>query len=100
MIHLTDTDTNLSVEAENEADAVKAMRERWQIDGMRRSCRAAVKHPSLIVRWYGCLAEVWALDGKAVVFPATGGVLVVDWFAFMRYARRHDLLQRERKVPA
>ena len=75
------------------------LKERWQIDGMRRSCRAMVKHPSLIVRWYGCLAEVWCLDGKAVVFPATGRALVVDWFAFMRYARRHGLLQPKLEVP-
>lgn len=70
------------------------LRKRWQTDHMRRSCRAIAKHPSLIVRLLGGLAEVWCLDGKAVIFPATGRCLVVDWFMFMRFARRHGLLAR------
>ena len=68
------------------------LRKRWQLDNMRRSCRAMVKHPSMIVKWGRGLAEVWCLDGKAVIFPGNGGCLVVDWYQFMRFIRRHRMV--------
>jgi hypothetical protein len=44
-----------------------------------------------------CLASVAPLDGKAVVRPSTlrCGILVVDWYKWLRYVRRHCL----RSVP-
>lgn len=65
------------------------VREKWRLQAFRRSLRAAVKHPSFccVLPVVG-LCEVWAHDGKAHVFPGSGGMLRSDWFAFMRFVRR------------
>ncbi len=35
------------------------------------------------------LAEAWLYDSKAWIFVGSGGLIVMDWSAFMRYVRRH-----------
>jgi hypothetical protein len=35
--------------------------------------------------------DVWAYDGKAYLFPSKGGLIVTDWFAWCRHARRHGI---------
>ena len=35
--------------------------------------------------------DVWALDGKAYIFPSRGGLIVTCWFAWCRHARRHGI---------
>lgn len=34
------------------------------------------------------LADVRVRDGKAILLPGSGGVIVRDWFAFCRWVRR------------
>jgi hypothetical protein len=54
----------------------------------------AQKHSTgcfIIRRPRGGLAEVFSLDGKAVVRPGSGGLLIVEWAAWLRFIRRHDL---------
>lgn len=66
------------------------VRDRGRIKRFRNMLRVAVKHPCLITSlpMVGS-SEVWAYDGRAYVFPGCGGLLVLDWFAFMRHVRRH-----------
>ena len=67
-----------------------------RIHRIMRSVKATRSCPSMIVRLpirlggdrYS-LAAVYPLDGKAVIRPSAGGLLVTDWAAFMRYVRRH-----------
>jgi hypothetical protein len=33
--------------------------------------------------------SIHAEDGRALLFPQSGGGLVLDWFAFLAYLRRH-----------
>lgn len=35
------------------------------------------------------LAAVHVEDGRALLFPGSGGCIVKDWFAFCRWQRRH-----------
>lgn len=66
-------------------------KDREQTAATRQMLRANAKHPSLLVN-LPMLCEVWSWDGKAYVFPGDRpGVVVCDWFMFMRYVRRHVL---------
>ena len=68
-------------------------RETWK--GRRKACRRMIqvecgKNPVLVTRLpLVGLAEAWLYDSKAWIFPGSGGLIVMDWSAFMRYVRRH-----------
>ena len=70
-------------------------KEKWRVDGFRRMSRGkvvmVVRMPMSFRHGSGRLGEVRCLDGKAIVFPATGGVLVCCWYKFMRFVRRHKM---------
>ena len=52
--------------------------------------RDAIRH---VVRLPVCgrRAEVSAMDGKAIIRTDAGGLIVVDWFSWRSYVRRHKL---------
>ena len=46
---------------------------------------------SVVLPFVGA-ADVWAIDGRAIVRPRCGrAVLVVDWFVFCRFLRRRSV---------
>lgn len=66
------------------------VRTKWRRDAFRRMTRpiGCVKLPIV------GLADVRNIDGKAYLFPGCSGsaVIVVEWFAYCRWLRRHKLI--------
>jgi len=70
------------------------VKDKQRIERFVDMARAVSRSPSAIVRLplCGCEAEVWAVDGRAIVKVATGGLIVLNWFSWMAYRRRHKLI--------
>lgn len=85
------------------------IKEHWKIEAVIRAAKKNGSFPSMVVQIpvamadlkkhpgadRKILASVFALDGDAVVVPASKrcGILVVEWSKFQRYLRRRS--QRE-----
>lgn len=67
-------------------------RDRGRVRAFRSMVAAACKGPVMIASLKPIGAfDVWALDGKAYIFPSRGGLIVTCWFAWCRHARRHGI---------
>lgn len=70
------------------------IRNKERIERFVDMARAYGGAPAFAVRLplCGCEAEVWAVDGKAIVKTATGKLIVLNWFSWRAYVRRHKLI--------
>lgn len=71
------------------------VKNRETVQRFRSMARARVGAPNFIANFnLTGLVEVWAVDGRAYVFPGSGKLLICDWFSFIRYYQRHNVKEK------
>lgn len=66
------------------------IRDRSRANHFIRSAKARKKHPLYILKTPFGLAEVWTVDGSAIIVPGwRRSAIVVDWATAVHHIRKH-----------